>query len=64
MPCETFRFAWRNDGLISPVFSCSSPREAKRPGRRRPRRRATNRIQLGGDEKREGETIENGAVTN
>src|SRR6185437_3831537 len=31
MPCETLRFAWRNEGAVLPVFSASSRREAKRP---------------------------------
>jgi hypothetical protein len=33
MPCETFRFAWRNEGFVFTRFSASSRPEAKWPGR-------------------------------
>src|SRR6185437_14003050 len=40
MPCETVRFAWRNDRFVSPVFQ---PRRAGRTLQDRPSRRRLRR---------------------
>ena len=32
MPCEAFRFAWRNEDFVLAVFSASSRPDTKQPG--------------------------------